>query len=131
MKKDYERYSGDNEVEYKEEDCYKVDVRECGGRYNIYLYDGNHSNESHYKALMHYESILEEEYIYIVDDWNWNYVRDGTYRSIEELGMEVKYEREIIKTWNNEHTPIEEAKREWWNGIYIGILKKGRKGLKK
>jgi hypothetical protein len=28
--------------------------------------------------------------LYIVDDWNWEQVRNGTMNSITELGLEIK-----------------------------------------
>jgi hypothetical protein len=35
------------------------------------MYDGNHSNESHYNALLHYYLCLDDTFVFIVDDWNW------------------------------------------------------------
>jgi len=88
------------------------------------MYDGNHTNESHYNALLHYYNCLDDVFIFIVDDWNWKDVRDGTMKCIEKLNLKVLYEKEVRLTWDNSHTPELEARNSWWNGIYVAILQK-------
>jgi hypothetical protein len=119
----FNKFKGDNHANFIENDCYKIDVSILPN-FNIYLYDGNHTNESHYKALLHYYNCLDDVFIFIVDDWNWQDVRDGTKQSIQKLNLKVLYEKEIRLTWDNSHTPQQEAKDTWWNGIYIAILQK-------
>jgi hypothetical protein len=119
----FEKCKGNNDARFIESDCFKVDVAQLP-KFNIYMYDGNHTNESHYRALLHYYNCLDDIFIFIVDDWNWKDVRDGTYDSIKKLELKVVYEKEIRLTWDNSHTPIEEAKSTWWNGIYVAILQK-------
>jgi hypothetical protein len=119
----FEKFKGENQAIFIENDCYKVDVSKLP-KFNIYMYDGNHTNESHYKALLHYYNCLDDVFIFIVDDWNWKDVRDGTLNSIEKLKLKILYEKEIRLTWDNSHTPQPQAKDTWWNGIYVAILKK-------
>ena len=119
----FEKFKGENDATFIENDCYKVDVSMLP-KFNIYMYDGNHTNESHYKALLHYYNCLDDIFIFIVDDWNWQDVRDGTVNSIKKLNLKVLYEKEIRLTWDNSHTPFQQAKDTWWNGIYIAILQK-------
>jgi asparagine synthetase A len=88
------------------------------------MYDGDHSYYSHFNALIHYISCLDDIFIYIVDDWNWEDVRNGTFKSIQHLNLKILYEKEIRLTNDNSHTPESEAKDTWWNGIYIVILQK-------
>jgi hypothetical protein len=88
------------------------------------MYDGNHSEENHYNALLHFYSCLDDIFIFIVDDWNWKIVRDGTINSIQKLNLKVMYEKEIRLTTDDSHTPHSEAKDTWWNGIYVDILQK-------
>ena len=119
----FEKFKGNNDATFIENDCYNVDVSTLP-KFNIYMYDGNHSNESHYKALLHYYSCLDDTFIFIVDDWNWHEVRNGTADSIKKLNLKVLYEKEIRLTWDNSHTPHQQAYDTWWNGIYIAILQK-------
>jgi len=88
------------------------------------MYDGNHTDESHYRALSHYYDCLDDVFIYIVDDWNWLEVRNGTNNAIQNLNLRVLYEKEIRLTGDNTHTPHPLARNTWWNGIYVAILQK-------
>lgn len=119
----FEKFKGENEATFIENDCYKVDVSTLP-KFNIYMYDGNHTVDSHYNALLHYYKCLDDIFIFIVDDWNCEEVRDGTTDSIQQLGLKVLYEKKIRLTWDNTHTPQPEARNTWWNGIYVSILQK-------
>ena len=119
----FKKFKGKNEAYFIENDCYKVDVSILP-KFNIYMYDGNHTEDSHYKALLHYYNCLDDVFIFIVDDWNWKYVRDGTINSIQKLNLKVLYEKEVRLTWDNSHTPQPQASQTWWNGIYVAILQK-------
>jgi hypothetical protein len=119
----FEKFKGENEANFIENDCYNVDVSTLP-KFNIYMYDGNHTQDSHYKALLHYYNCLDDVFIFIVDDWNWKDVRDGTINSIQKLNLKVLYEKEIRCTWDNSVTPEPELSNNWWNGIYIAILQK-------
>jgi hypothetical protein len=119
----FNKFKGENYAIFIENDCFKVDVSTLP-KFNIYMYDGNHANESHYKALLHYYPCLDDIFIFIVDDWNNQDVRDGTINSIRRLNLKVLYEKEIRLTWDNSHTPYHEASQSWWNGIYVVILQK-------
>ena len=46
---------------------------------NIYLYDGPHHFEDHFDGIKLVQPALEKKFILIVDDWNWDQVRNGTY----------------------------------------------------
>jgi len=120
----FERFKGENNATFIENDCFKVDVSTLP-KFNIYMYDGNHTNESHYNALLHYYNCLDDLFIFIVDDWNWKGVRDGTIDSIQKLNLKVLYEKEI-KTTNDDSHPQwgSPEQKEWHNGIYVAILQK-------
>jgi hypothetical protein len=119
----FNKFKGENDATFIESDCFKVDVSILP-KFNIYMYDGNHTNESHYKALLHYYNCLDDIFIFIVDDWNWKDVRDGTFESIKKLNLKVLFDRRIRLTWDNSHTPQPQASQTWHNGIYVAILQK-------
>jgi hypothetical protein len=119
----FDKFKGDNNANFIESDCYKVDVSTLP-KFNIYMYDGNHTHDSHYKALLHFYDCLDDVFIFIVDDWNWKDVRDGTLNSIKQLNLQILYEKEIRLTWDNSVTPEPQLSKTWWNGIYVAILKK-------
>lgn len=107
--KNFNTYKGNNKAYYIEEDCFKLDVTKLP-KFNVYLYDGNHSKESHYNNL-------DDIFIYIVDDWNWEEIRIATNNVIKDLNFKILYEKSII-------TEKGEDSLNWWNGIYIVLLQK-------
>jgi hypothetical protein len=117
------KYTGKNTTTYIENDCFAIDVATLP-TFNVFVYDGNHSKHAHYMALTHYYNCLDDIFIYVVDDWNWQDVRDGTMESIADLGLEIIYEKEIRLTSDNSVTPEPLLSTGWWNGIYAAILKK-------
>ena len=120
----FNRYKGENDARFIEQDCYTVDVSQLP-KFNIYMFDGNHTKDSHYKALVHYYNCLDDTFVFIVDDWNWKDVRDGTYASFKQLKLSVLYEREIRTTNDDTHGVYgSEKQKDWHNGIYVAILHK-------
>lgn len=116
-------YKGENNADTLEQDCFQVDIASIG-KYNMYLYDGNHSYEAQYKALTHYYDCLDDVFIFIVDDWNWEDPRKGTLDSISDLNLEILWSKEIRLTDDNTSTPSPFIYTTWWNGIGIFLLKK-------
>ena len=119
----FNTYRGENNASFIEQDCYTVDVSHLP-KFNIYMYDGNHTKDSHYKALVHYYNCLDDMFIFIVDDWNWKDVREGTRDSLQQLKLRVLYEKEIRLTDDNSVTPRPLLEETWWNGIYVALLQK-------
>lgn len=120
----FEKFKGENDATFIENDCYKIDISTLP-KFNIYMYDGNHTNESHYKALLHYYDCLDDVFIFIVDDWNWKSVRDGTNDAIQKLNLKVLYEKEIRTTNNDTHPAWWSPEQiQWHNGFYVSILQK-------
>jgi hypothetical protein len=124
----FENYKGDNSIDFIESDCFKVDTSSLG-KYNIYMYDGDHSSESHEAALTYFKDCLDDVFIYIIDDWNWEHVRTSTINAIEKLGLSIAWQKEII-TRTTEQAPViwdkpdDDAKNNWWNGIAVFVLVK-------
>jgi hypothetical protein len=112
----FEKFKGENSATFIEKDCYQVDISTLP-KFNTYMYDGNHTEDSHYRALYHYYDCLDDIFIYIVDDWNWMDVRSGTERAIQKLNLKVLYHKEVF-------TDICGHRDGWWNGMYVAVLKK-------
>ena len=125
--KNFNKYKGENDAEFLEGDCWDHDPRKLG-KFNIYMYDGKHTTECTTKALTHYISCMDDEFIYMIDDWNMNRrnkkVKVGTMRGIEECNLEILWSKEI----RTDHAKCKKTGgAEWWNGIGIFVLKKGNK----
>lgn len=103
-----------------EADCFDSSfVERLKNRYNVYIYDGLHTEIAQYRALSAYLNNLHETFIFIVDDWNWLEVRQGTENAIKDLGIEVLYKKEILTNQDNQTTTDKEG---WWNGTGIFVL---------
>jgi hypothetical protein len=121
----FTKFKGENNAMFIEHDCFKLDISNLP-KFNIYLFDGNHSPVSHFLALDHYYKCLDDIFIFMVDDWNWSHVRDGTKESIKYLNLTILYEKEIRLTYDNSHTPGPIASETWHNGLYVCILQKNQ-----
>ncbi len=119
----FEKYKGQNDATFIESDCFAVDTTKLP-MFNVYMYDGDHSHDSHYRALTHYFKNLDDVFIFIVDDWNWSDVRNGTYEAIEKLDLSILYKKEIRLTQDDTHTPQPLGRDTWWNGIFVAMLVK-------
>jgi hypothetical protein len=121
------KYKGKNDLVFYNEDSFAIDTNKLG-KYNIYLYDGDHTYESQYKALTYYINNMDDIFIYVVDDWNDEPVRRGTFDAIRDLGLTNLWEHEVRLTYDNKHTPSELAHKTWWNGCYMCVLSRSRSG---
>jgi hypothetical protein len=108
-----QKYTNEN-TDFKliNKDFRQVDYSSIG-KYNIYLYDGAHDYQDHYDGIILALPAMEDEFILIVDDWNWAQVREGTLAAIKDSGVNVISAIHAIT-----NTVM------WNNGYYIAAIKK-------
>lgn len=82
----------------------------------MFFYDGPHDRESIVKAVQHYWSALADEAILVFDDANWDGVVDGAREGINNSNGTAVYEKMLLNS--------EENKNEWWNGLYVVVVRK-------
>jgi hypothetical protein len=114
-----------SDLEYKynflNKNSFLVDVNnEIKQKINIYFYDGDHSKESQTLAITHYIDAMEDEFIYICDDWNFVGVPEGTLEAMQKTNLSIE------KSWTLEADYAGDVKK-WWNGLWIAHLKKSKK----
>jgi len=107
-----------------EEDVFAFDISKIPNKIDIYLYDGDHEESSHYKGITHMWPVLADQAIVIVDDWNWPHVRKGTFDALRDVGANVIEKFEIMYSSNGSHTEMSMAGREFWNGIAVFVISK-------
>jgi hypothetical protein len=100
-----------------EKDCYQIDLQEIDEKIDIFFYDGSHDYESQLNALKYFYSILADEFIFIVDDYNEIEVSRGTSDSINDLKLKIKYMSVLPSRYNCD-------KENYWNGIGVFKLRK-------
>lgn len=112
-------------ITFEESDFRDMNYMEIG-KYNLYLFDGPHKMQDQYDGLYFVQQALDDEFIFICDDWNWKDVRDGTFQAISDLKLNVIYSKEIRTTDDDSYPSEENTKQnsDWHNGYYISVLSK-------
>jgi hypothetical protein len=113
------------DFQFIESDFRKVDVSSLG-KFNIYLFDGPHEERDQYDGLALYAGCLDDDFIFIVDDWNWPYVRRGTLKAIRDTGFKADFSIEVRTTQNDEHAEVHGEAGDWHNGYFISKLSRAR-----
>lgn len=117
----------DIDFSFIESDSNLVDYTSIG-KFNVYMYDGDHSEINQYNGIINALPALDDTFILIIDDWNWERVRVGTFNAINDASLEIVNSIEI-KTLLEEvwwAPDITGAASDWHNGYYIALVKKGK-----
>jgi len=110
------------EPNFIEGDCFKINPKDHGiENVNVYFYDGQHEESDQEKALSYYYDCLEDIFVYIVDDWFWDFVRKGTYNGLKKNNLNIIYQKEYKEFYKDTKANLPET---WHNGISIFVLEK-------
>jgi hypothetical protein len=92
---------------------------------NVYLFDGPHAEQDQYDGIYMALPALQDNFVLIVDDYNWLPVQSGTVRALNDFGLRVNYGIKILTTTNHAH-PTRNAgpNSDWHNGYFIGVVSK-------
>lgn len=114
----------DANVFFYEADFRKVDYAGMSTRFNVYLFDGPHSEQDQYDGLAMALPCMDKQFVFIVDDWNWDRVRAGTFSAISKCNLNILYSAEIRTTLNNGHPVVSGKQSDWHNGYFISVLER-------
>lgn len=109
-------------IEFFESDYKKVNYSDIG-KYNVYFYDGPHKYEDQYNAISLAFEALDDNFIFICDDWNWDFVREATKKSIEDLNLTTHLELEILTSVPDENGNLFKDS-DWHNGYFVASCSK-------
>lgn len=91
-----------------------------GGRtFNVYHYDGPHAEQQHAAELAVALPHLERQFIYIVDDYSWEPVRNGCNRGLDELKGKVR-----VRVRHEYHSFQMNDADGYWNGLLVAWCEK-------
>lgn len=99
-----------------EEDCFTV--KDMKAKYDLYNYDALHTESAQQRAVTHFLSNLEDEFIMVVDDWQFPGVESGTRSGIKIANLEIVYEQSLVT--KDGELPND----SWHNGYFVALLKK-------
>jgi len=111
-------------IKFLEKNCFEITSEDLHieeyGRFPICLYDGPHKKQHHYEALTKFIDFVEDDFVYLCDDWNWtDDVEVGTREAFRDLNLSIHKEW-VMKTPNNTDHDI----AGWWNGYYAAVVSK-------
>lgn len=86
---------------------------------DVYFYDGPHSEKDHYDATQVIDKLNFRSLLFIVDDWNWDNVRQGTFRGLNSLDLRIAGKIEIVPT-----TSAVGRRSRWHNGYAFFVLER-------
>lgn len=110
---------GLGEFEFINANCFALPAEKLLSIKNIntYLFDGGHTVDDHIQALTYYYPCLSDVFIFIVDDWNHEPARRGTYEGFLQTNLKV-HKQWIMKTEGSSD------RYGWWNGYYMAVCEK-------
>ena len=107
----------DTNMQVIEKDCFKLDKGDLNfSDFDVYLFDGPHEMHHHEAAITQFSRFLSNLSIIIIDDWNWQNVREGTFRGLSLASMRPLYFMEIKTDSGNDIN--------YWNGVCIFVVQK-------
>lgn len=90
-------------------------------KFNVYHYDGPHSEEQHATELAIAWSHLADSFVYIVDDYSWEQVKTGCEAGLKSLGGRVT----VTLRERYESTRLNDSDG-YWNGVLVAWCEKTR-----
>ncbi len=89
------------------------------GPIDVFFYDAVHTRLAQAKALPHALDSLADRFVFIVDDYNWPHVKQGTREGFTAVENKIR----VLQTW-----PLSGEKQEldpiWHNGFLITLCEK-------
>ena len=108
-------YIGNNDVQLFDCDMFAVNTDQIKN-IEVFFYDGPHDRKTTVDAVKYYLPTLADSAILIFDDANWEGVVQGAKDGIKQSGLNIVYSKLMLNSV--------ESKNEWWNGLFIVIVKK-------
>jgi hypothetical protein len=109
-------YKGHSKVRLINTDCVNLVPEDFHSKVNFVFYDGNHEYLAQLNALEVIKNLVENTFILILDDANFEGVVESADEFVRRNNYEILFERKLLNQI--------ESDRMWWNGLYILILSK-------
>lgn len=107
------------EVQVHYVDCFNIpDEAILDGSIDIYSYDGFHSFESQAKALPSFLNKMKDKFVFLCDDFSWDYVKAGTLKGFDDLSDKIEIEKQWILGEGFQNHSV------WHNGLMVCLINK-------
>jgi len=115
--------SADADVKIIEQDFRDVDYTTLG-KFNVLFYDGSHSEKDQYDGILYPQPAMDYPHVMIVDDWNWDRVRKGTFDALRDARLNIDYSIEVRTTFDGDIPLVSGPRSEWHNGTILAVVSK-------
>jgi predicted O-methyltransferase YrrM len=109
-------FVGNSNVNIIPGDMFEVNTIPYNQSIQMFFYDGPHDAKTTYDAITNYYSTFARETIVVMDDANWDGVVEATIAALTDSGAQITYQKLMLNS--------EENSREWWNGLFIAVIRK-------
>jgi hypothetical protein len=89
------------------------------GPVDTYLFDGPHSREDHVNGVGVIDQLQFDTLVFVVDDWCWKDVREGTLEGLGRLGANTVIKFEILPS-----SPKRFQYSRWHNGYCFFFIER-------
>jgi hypothetical protein len=119
-------FGGQAETQIINSDFRAVDFSSIGP-FNVMFYDGSHLETDQLDGVMLPVPAMDENYIVIVDDWNWEHVRRGTFNGLRLANCRIGHMIELRTTVGSilDLPPLSGMESDWHNGMFAAVVTKG------
>jgi hypothetical protein len=114
FKENAKLYKGHSKVRLINADCVNLVPEDFHSKVNFVFYDGNHEYLNQLNALETIKNLVEDTFILILDDANFEGVIESAEEFVRRNNYEILFERKLLNQI--------ESDKMWWNGLYILIL---------
>jgi hypothetical protein len=118
------KFGGSADVTILESDFRTVDYSRLG-QFNVMFYDGSHAEKDQFDGVRLPVLAMDKHYIAIVDDWNWDHVRRGTFGGLRAAGCRIDYSIEVrtkMDMVGDTLPPVRGPTSEWHNGMFAAAI---------
>lgn len=106
------------EVQVHYTDCFSMD-KSVLPPIDIYSFDGFHSFETQKRALPEFLYNMKNKFVFIVDDFSWDCVKNGTDAGLAELSDKIEIEQVwVLRGYHLQNDPV------WHNSVAIYLINK-------
>lgn len=118
--KKLDRFISSKKARILDQDFLDIAYNEIDLRPLVYFYDGPHDEISHFKSAELIKWFKSKLLIFIVDDWNWANVQNGTLEALARIQAEIVASWEIFPNMRDRKGG---RFSRWHNGTYIAIIR--------
>jgi methyltransferase family protein len=92
------------------------------GPFNLGFYDGPHTARDQYDGARIVIEAMDANSVLLVDDWNWEQVRDGTMSAIYDTGAHIDFAIDVRTSFDNSVPAHAYGGSDWNNGLFAAVI---------